>query len=134
MYQDVLEYLKSNIDTKQEIFEEYKNLIDELNNIEIITIDIMPKLIKEVILNTCNHNEIKDYYDEFKSMFNKYKQQYIYKFEETLEYFCESEELCPHCGETLIYNYHYEFRGEYQGLNSYETMVEQICPYGCTLD
>lgn len=48
-------------------------------------------------------------------------------FKDRIEEICNDNERCPHCFGSLKITEEKEYRGEYSGFYSYETMYKRIC-------
>lgn len=121
--------------TIKEKFEEQNQLIlelKELKNPPIIT--TLPDILFKSILEIRENQEDGEYllHILIKELANN-KDQYIEFLEDKLNTFCNKESICNCCGTELIYNYHEECVGEFQGSPAYQEFIddEGYCPYGC---
>lgn len=133
METEILNYIKENSISNIEIFNKYIDIIEDLNNITILNHNNIPELIKTIIKQQCDGHleEIKDYYDEFKELFNNNKQRFIESMEETLQLFCNKENICCFCGSELAFGTYSEDRGEYLGCPCSERMYIKHCSNNC---
>lgn len=121
--------------TIKEKFEEQNQLILELRDLKnppIIT--TLPDILFKSILEIRENQEDGEYllHILIKELIDN-KDQYIKFLEDKLNTFCSKESICNCCGTELIYNYHEECVGEFQGSSAYQEFVddEGYCPYGC---
>lgn len=116
----------------QYIFEEYKNLIKELQKIKSINNRNIPGTFLNVINELDDNSDNNELIKILEYEINHNKNSYIKRMEEILETFCEKECICKSCGSELVYNFYNEYIGEYQGTPAYEDFFDEgYCPYGC---
>lgn len=133
METELLNYIKEISSTNGEIFNKYIELIEEFEEIDELNHENLPYIAKDIIKEQCDGHleEIKDCYDEFKTLFNNNKERFIESMEETLLLFCNKENICSICGGDIIFDTYDEDRGEYFGCPCKEKIHIKHCINNC---
>lgn len=125
---DILEMILSEtLNNPEDTVKSMWNIIDEIEknklNFNSETIQLFKKIYLEELVEF-NYFEVKKYIQDN-------KEDYIIALKDELIEYCQEEGVCTNCGATLYGCEFDEYRGEYLGFDSYESINEYFCPYGC---
>lgn len=124
--------IKEKFEEQYGLIKEIKTLKEDENIFENLLRDI-PILLETIGELGINFKDKEDLLNTLLKELTYNKNQYIEFLEDKLNVFCEKESICNYCGTELIYHYHNEYIGEYQGFPAYEEVYDEgYCPYGCS--
>ncbi|MGL5765704.1 MAG: hypothetical protein ACRCX8_08690 [Sarcina sp.] len=132
---DIFEYIQElNSLEKKEIVLEMKEVIEVFKDKHSLTIQDIPDRVRGASIVYCDGNmdEALEELEEVIEEFNSSPSKYILNMKLLLDDYCTYGDLCPECGQELIYDSWQEQR-EYAGMNCSESMSELICRDGCNI-
>ncbi len=128
---DILEMILSEtLNNPEDTVKSMWNIINEIEkdklNFNSETIQLFKKIYLEELVESIEFN-----YFEVKEYIQDNKKDYINNLKDELIEYCQEEGVCTNCGSTLYGCEFDDYRGEYLGFDSYESINEYFCPYGC---